>query len=358
MLEEVSSALNNYYGIPYIKNKKPNNLVLMPIKNNNINEINRYENLPSNKILSNYNIPKQTIFTNIPNFNMKNRILTPNYQDNQYINYLNKQPNLSSDIFINNYNKTKKKRPKSAAKFKKNKNFQNNRTYSFTENSFDNQNYKRNIIKGLKNNNKSTLIKNIKLNKDIISENDYDINYNINQFEKMLNTINLNGFYKIKEEINNKKILIAQLENSIKLLKNKIYLCKNNLYNGLHRETKNQIKYENMLCVSNRFKNSGKTADNYKDDIYNFQNKIDIINNETIELKKICLNEQNYIEIMKEEIKKGNKGISDKQKEIENILPALQLLKNHISSIKQKISKFNNIHKNYIEKLTFMENKI
>ena len=358
MLEEVSSALNNYYGTPFIKHEKPNNLVLMPINNNNINGINRYENLPSNKVLNNYIIPRHTNFILTPNFNIKNRINTPNYQNNQNINYFHGKPNLSSDILINNYNNNTKYRPKSAAKIRKNKNIQNNENYSNTENSFNTNNYKRNKKYGFKKNNKSSLIKNIKIKNNIISDDDYDINHNMKQFENMINTINLNGFYKLQDEINNKKILIAQLENSIKVLKNKIYLCKNNLYDGLHRETKNQIKYENMLCVSNRFKNIGKTLDSYKKDIYNIQNKIDLINNETLQLKKISFNEQNYIDIMKEEIKKGNKGISDKQKEIENILPALQLLKNHINSIKQKISNYNIIHKNYIEELAFIGDKI
>ena len=61
---------------------------------------------------------------------------------------------------------------------------------------------------------------------------------------------------------------------------------------------------------------------------------------------------------MNEEIRKGNKAISDKQKEIENILPALQLLKNHITSVKQKIVKFNNIKNNYIEELNYIESNI
>jgi chromosome segregation ATPase len=358
MLEELSIALNNYYGMRSIKSGKSKNLVLTPI-NNNKNDINQYENIPPNGILYDYNNPISPNFILTPNYNYKNRIFTPNYQNNQHINFLYRQPNSSKNILINNYNKDIKKRPKSAAKIIKNQNNFQNGNYTFTENSYnDNNKNNKNKKDGIKKNNKSTLLKNIKLDNNIINDDDYDINYNMNQFENMINAINLNGFHKLKDEINNKKILIAQLENSIAVLKNKIYICKNNLYNGLHRETKNQIKYENMLCVSNRFKNIGKTADSYKNDIQNFQNRINEINNETMQLKNISLNEQNYIEIMKEEIKKGNKGISDKQKEIENILPALQLLKKHIGSIRQKISQFNNIKKNYIEELGFIGNKI
>ena len=43
---------------------------------------------------------------------------------------------------------------------------------------------------------------------------------------------------------------------------------------------------------------------------------------------------------------------------MENILPALQLLKNHIASIKQKITQLNNVKNNYIEKLNYIENDI
>ena len=349
MLEELSSALSNYYRTPSNKNGKPKNLVLAPI-NSNINEINQNEILPQNRVLNNYNyyMAKTPNFAFTPNYNLNNRIITPNYHNNENINYLYNKPNLSSDFIINNINENIKKRAKSAAKARKNsknvKNFNNNNT-----------NVKKN--NRLKKN-KSPLIENIKTNNNDYIEDEYDFNNNMNQFENIVNVINLNGFHKLKDEINDKKIIIAQLENSIAVLKNKICICKSNLYGGLHRETKNKIKYENMLCVSNRFKNIGKTADNYKNDINNFRNKIDALNDETFQLKNYALNEQNYIDIMKEEIKKGNKGISDKKKEIENILPALQLLKNHIASVKQKIKQFNNIKRNYIEELSYIGKEI
>ena len=349
MLEELSSALSNYYRTPSNKNGKPKNLVLAPI-NSNINEINQNEILPQNRVLNNYNyyMAKTPNFAFTPNYNLNNRIITPNYHNNENIHYLYNKPNLSSDFIINNINENIKKRAKSAAKARKNsknvKNFNNNNT-----------NVKKN--NRLKKN-KSPLIENIKTNNNDYIEDEYDFNNNMNQFENIVNVINLNGFHKLKDEINDKKIIIAQLENSIAVLKNKICICKSNLYGGLHRETKNKIKYENMLCVSNRFKNIGKTADNYKNDINNFRNKIDALNDETFQLKNYALNEQNYIDIMKEEIKKGNKGISDKKKEIENILPALQLLKNHIASVKQKIKQFNNIKRNYIEELSYIGKEI
>lgn len=363
MLEELSSALSNYYRTPSNKNGKPRNLVLAPINNNNINEINQNDIFQQNRLLNNYNdyiVAKTPNFVFTPNFNYNNRIITPNYHNNDNFNYLYNQPNLSGDFIINGRNENINRRPKSAAKARKNsKNVKNLKNYqNFTSNN--GKEYNNNINKNNKLKNKSLLKlkKDIKINNIDYIDDEYDFNNNMNQFENIVNAINLNGFHKLKDEINDKKIIIAQLENSIALLKNKICICKSNLYDGLHRETKNKIKYENMLCVSNRFKNIGKTADNYKNDINNFRNKIDALNDETFRIKNYALNEQNYIDIMKEEIKKGNKGISDKQKEIENILPALQLLKNHIASTKQKIKQFNNIKRNYIDELSYIGNKI
>ena len=360
MLEELSSALSNYYRTPSNKNGKPKNLVLEPI-NNNINEINQNENFPQNRILNNYNylMAKTPNFAFTPNYNLNNRVIIPQYHNNENANYLYNQPNLSNDFMFNNRNENIKKRAKSAAKARKNsKNVKilNNNNQMFT---FDNGNPINNIKKNNRlKKNKSPLIKDININSNDYIDDEYDFNNNMNQFENIVNVINLNGFHKLKDEINDQKIIIAQLENSIAVLKNKICICKSNLYDGLHRETKNKIKYENMLCVSNRFKNIGKTADNYKNDINNFRNRIDALNDETFQLKNYALKEQNYIDIMKDEIKKGNKSISDKQKEIENILPALQLLKNHIASVKQKIKQFNNIKRNYIDELSYIGNNI
>lgn len=353
MLEELSSALSNYYRTPSYKYSKTKNLVLVPIKNDNLNERYQNENIPSNGIILNnyaFNLPKTPNFYLAP-FNNNNGLYTPNYQNNVQKNFLN-------GYNINNYNNNLKIRPKSAVKSMKNQNNiqiqNNNANFTFNPNNFSN--YNNNKISNRMKKNKSSLIK--KINNKTNIDDDYDINHNMTEFENIVNSININGFNKLKDEINDKKIIIAQLENSIAILKNKICISKSNLYSGIHKETKNRIKYENMLCVSNRFKNSGKTADNYKIDINNFRNKIDAINDNTLEIKKMYLNEQNYIDIMKEEIKKGNKGVSDKQKEIENILPALQLLKNHISSIKQKIVKYNNIKRNYIEELSYMDKEV
>ena len=178
------------------------------------------------------------------------------------------------------------------------------------------------------------------------------------KFENLLNIINTNGFQKYQDEISEKKILIAKLENSISLLKKKISLKKNNIYNKFHKETKNKIKYENMLSVGNRYKNIGKSAKSFKNDIDLIKNKISFLNEKTLEMKNIYFITQNQIDDINNEIKKGNKAISDKQKQIENILAAIQLLKNHIISVKQKIGNIKNIKCNYINGLNYIENII
>ena len=358
MLAELSSTLDNYYRSPSSQKRNPKNLILVPIGNNNNREDIQKNDLLTSKRMLNYNNRYIPIINKFPNFpstpnDNNHTIITPNlYNNKQNIDYFY-NANIPSDYLINNYNKHLNIRPKSAIKTRKTKN-SNVNNISFN-----------NIIRDGKKNKTKSNIKKIPLikkkdnnNNNNNIEEDYDINYNMNEFENIVNAINHNGFQKYQDTINDKKILIKELENSIAVLKNKICICKSNTYNGLHKETKNKIQYENMLCVSNRYKNIGQTADNYKNEINIFQNKIEKINNETMQIKSLSLNEQTYIDLLNEEIRKGNKAISDKQKEIENILPALQLLKNHIVSVKQKILKFNNIKTNYIEELNNIENNI
>ena len=42
------------------------------------------------------------------------------------------------------------------------------------------------------------------------------------------------------------------------------------------------------------------------------------------------------------------------EKEIENLLPALQLLRNHITSVKQKLFRYNNVKQNYLDELSYI----
>lgn len=364
MLAELSTTLSTYYRSPSCKNKKTKNVIFIPIGNNmdDTSEKTQQRYSINRSILNNYNrfMPVQNRVTNIVTPSFKSSNLFPNNEQN--ISFLYNPQNISSDIPINNYNKiygykNTKTRPKSAIKPKKNSNLNKSRMpYDSKSFTFANK-YKKNNDIINKINRPSISLNDISANMTNNYE-EYDLNYNMNNFDNMISSINRNGFQRYQDEINDKKIIVSQLENSIAMLKNKICLCKSRTYSGLHKESKNRIKYENMLSVSKRYKNIGKTADNYKDDINNFQNKIAMINNETLKLKTIGFDIQNEINSMNEEIRKGNKAISDKQKEVENLLPALQLLRNHITSVKQKLFRYNNMKQNYLGELSYINSSI
>lgn len=303
MLSEISSSLNQYYlKSPYKRNR--NNLIYNQ-KEYNSEQINNHQ----------YNNKSKKIE------NIKNRIILNNKLGS---NFTFK----SDDIYTPNIiNKSKIiKRPKSEIKRRININNNNNRK-SLT-------------------------------NKFKINENDFDLNSNMIKFENLINIIDKNGFQRYQDEINDKKIIISELENSIAILKNKISLLKNDKNKRFHIETKNKIKYENMLSASNKYKNSGKSINKYKNDIDIIKNKILFLNEQTLNIRDIFYKEQNEVDELNNEIKKGNKAISDRQKQIENILAATQLLKKHIISVKQKLGRIKNNKYNYIDQLNYIENNI
>ena len=294
MLSELASSLNHYFLKPSYNKKN-----LKGKKNTNENNI-------KNKITQKKEAQKNIIIPTYllgPNFTFKpNELLSP-----------------SSPSFNNINNIKKNQRPKSATKLKVNIDIKK------------------------------------KFNFD---EDEYNLSANMIKFQNLLNIINTDGFQKYQDEINEKKIIIAKLENSISTLKKKISLKKNNTYNNFHKETKNKIKFENMLSIGSRYKNIGKSAQSFKNEINNTRNKISFLNEKTLEMKNIYFMHQNQIDDINNEIKKGNKAISDKQKQIENIIAAIQLLKKHIISTKQKIGNIKNIKYNYLNGLNYIENII
>ena len=345
MLSEITSSLNQYFlkPQPYLaRNKK--NIALNPKDDNENNQMNyQLHNFSENLLRNNNNLNNKNIKTqklvsakNPKNPIILNNSLGPNftfksgdiYTPNSLKNKININNIYKADNYINK-NIRANSRPKSAIKGRVNINYNNNTS------------------------NKNTYVNNYK-----IFDDDYDIHSNMNKFENLLNIIDKQGFQRYQDEINEKKILISQLENSIAIIKNKISLSKNNAYNKFHRETKKKIKYENMLSVGNRYKNVGQSANQIKNEIDMIKNKIVYLNDETMGMKNIALKEKNDIEEINNEIKKGNKAISDRQKQIENILAAIQLLKKHIVSVKQKIGRIKDIKYNYIDKLNYIENNI
>ena len=343
MLSEITSSLNQYFSRHpsyIIYNKK--NLVINPRDSNENNKMNYRYNCKSDNLLQNNN------HINLNNRNIRNqkmesakRIIIPKSALGSEFTF--KLGNIYTPKTINakiNLNKTYNQKDYITNK----KELKNLRPKSATKKSV-------NISLDL--NSKRAVIKNFKKIDD-----DFDINSNMNNFENLINIIDKNGFQKLQDEINEKKIIISQIETSIAILKNKIALSKNNMYNGCHRETKKKIKYEKLFNIGNRYKSVGKTANNYKNEINIMKNKIIFLKDETMNIKNISLKEQNDIDEINDEIKKGNKLISDRQKQIENISAAIQLLKNHISSVQQKLGRIKNIKYNYIENLNYLGNNI
>ena len=328
MLSEINSSLNQYYlkSPSYFRNNKINFK-----KDNNSAQINNQyysysKNLIPNENNNNKNRGKK--ITSAKHTQIANNALGKNFTFKSDDIYTPKPQNQKMSTIKNS---KLNQRPKSATKTKININ------YNF-----------------LNSNNKKSLPNNL----NIIEDDDYDINSNMEKFQNLLNIIEKKGFQKYQDEINEKKIIISKLENSIAILKNKISLSKNNIYNRCHKETKDKIKYEKMLSVGSRFKNVGKSAYSFKNEINIMRNKIAFLNEETLQIKNITFQEQNDIDAINDEIKKGNKAISDRQKQIENILAAIQLLKKHIISVNQKIGGIKNIKYNYIDKLNIIENNI
>ena len=343
MLSEITSSLNQYFSRHpsyIIYNKK--NLVINPRDSNENNKMNYRYNCKSDNLLQNNN------HINLNNRNIRNqkmesakRIIIPKSALGSEFTF--KLGNIYTPKTINakiNLNKTYNQKDYITNK----KEIKNLRPKSATKKSV-------NISLDL--NSKRAVIKNFKKIDD-----DFDINSNMNNFENLINIIDKNGFQKYQDEINEKKILLSQIETSIAILKNKIALSKNNIYNGFHRETKKKIKYEKMISIGNRFKSVGKTANNYKNEIDVIKSKIIFLKDETMNIKNITLKEQNDIDEINNEIKKGNKLISDRQKQIENILAAIQLLKKHIIAVQQKVGRIKNIKYNYIENLNYLGNNI
>ena len=328
MLSEINSSLNQYYlkSPSYFRNNK-----IKVQKDNNSAQINNQyysysKNLIPNENNNNKNRGKK--ITSAKHMEISDNALGKNFTFKSDDIYTPKPQNQKMSTIKNS---KLNQRPKSATKTKININ------YNF-----------------LNSNNKKSL----PINLNIIEDDDYDINSNMEKFQNLLNIIEKKGFQKYQDEINEKKIIISKLENSIAILKNKISLSKNNIYNRCHKETKDKIKYEKMLSVGSRFKNVGKSTYSFKNEINIMRNKIAFLNEETLQIKNITFQEQNDIDAINDEIKKGNKAISDRQKQIENILAAIQLLKKHIISVNQKIGGIKNIKYNYIDKLNIIENNI
>ena len=338
MLKEVVSYLNTFYNRRSPSNpKSQEDLISMPMTQNK-NNFNRFED---NIIENNNDYPQEN-----------------NINNNNYIS-------LDQKYYPNNKGKIINKRPKSTGKITKNIPYNimlNNSSpkYILIPNSLDiNSSCKRNEtahfcsdnnnINYSQNNPLNFSANNIKrkaysclLNNKMNKSNDFLRNNSMNNFEKALNIIHVNGFQKYETEIENKKIKLAELQNSIALLNKKINICNKNLYHGLQKETKNKIKYDNLLTVSKRYKNTGNEAQKLRKEIKKFQEQIFELNNKTSWLRETCLYEENNTGYLEEETRYLNKRISDLKKDNEQFLPAIKLLRKHINVLRKKLEYTNN----------------
>lgn len=160
---------------------------------------------------------------------------------------------------------------------------------------------------------------------------------NIKNLESMINEIKSQGFEKYEKEYQEKMKIKTKLENSIEALKKKIMLY-NNDSRGVKKDfSKDKLKIQNMRSVSVRYQEIAKGISDYQKEIPTYKPQIEKLKAETIYINSIILNEKRELEIVKDEVAKMNKLISDKEKEKDNFRPAMILLKKHINALKLKI---------------------
>ena len=304
----------------------------------------------SNKSSSHIEIPNELV-------NLNQNILYPK-NNQEYAKPLLNVNDLSNDInfqkpIFNNYpdfnciqksiTNNKKQRAKSANKL-------NINNYPNYYNLIKNQN---NNIEG-----NTSEFGNIKGYLNSAKNYSMKVNDNINNLENMISAINDNGFNKYQKEIDNKKLILSQLENSIDILKNKISKYKNLKKDNLSHEAKKKIKYEKLRNVSKRYESIGKSVVNYKNEVPKIEEEICKTKNETTQINSLISLEQNEINLMQDNIRKLNKVISNIKKENENLLPAITLLKKHINATKNKINNIDKGQNNFMNKINGFSKKL
>ena len=144
---------------------------------------------------------------------------------------------------------------------------------------------------------------------------------------------NLNLDTNIKNEINDKKMLIKNLEIKNENLENKINMLKNEYNKNLLDNTSIDKNYNDNLINLKFLKSNNKSNNNYfisiKNEINEIKNQIFINGKEQKIIKLILFKENMENELNKEDINKMNKLIENINKDIEN-------KKNQILEIKNK----------------------
>ena len=208
-------------------------------------------------------------------------------------------------------------------------------------------------FKNVKNKNMKSYFNSIDQSIPVTYDKSYNyeiVNNEMQNLEDMINSIKNKGFDKYENEINEKIQKKDKLENSIQILKSKINMYEHEKKYIIKDNSKEKLKISNLQNVSKRYKNISEGILNYQKEIPNYKPKIEELKNETIEINTLIQKEKVSIQLLKENIQKMNKMISDKKRESESIRPALNLLKKHIITLKQKIKNID------LEKTGFMIN--
>ena len=182
-------------------------------------------------------------------------------------------------------------------------------------------------------------------------------NKNVNSLEKMIDI--LRDYEKEKyeqkknEKIKRKEEINDNIDKLTIFLKNYKIDKKKNEYEKFKLEK----QINTLLYVREKYSGSRKELENIAYEIEETGKQIKQLNEETNEIKKYCLEEENIVLRLKKDIGITNKAISYIKKEIDTIIPGINYLNKHINEMKTKISSqehFNSIF--FLNMLSMIEN--
>ena len=159
----------------------------------------------------------------------------------------------------------------------------------------------------------------------------------IKNLTTVISYIKSEGFNKLQNEINEKKLIKEYLENSVNTLKSKISLYKLSKKNYSVQNAKKEVELNNLKCVNDRYFQIINEINFYQNEIPEIQPQINMLNTETIQINSYILQEKEQINLLNDNIQKLNFGINEIKKEKDILRPAVNLLNKHIENLKHKI---------------------
>lgn len=188
--------------------------------------------------------------------------------------------------------------------------------------------------------------------KKAISCKSFSVNKKLIKLKKIISKVNGNMSIDYEEELNNLKLTILKLQNTISILENKIKINQNINKDCIKEKDKDIQKIEKLKYISkNCYRNNERSIEKYYKLIQDFQNQINNVKQNTMEINLMVEKEQNHLEILKTNIKKINIVNFNVKKENRYILLAIDFYKRHTNTVKDKIKIMNKEHNNFIEKL-------